>query len=153
MPLPLRRVTEQENADARRALKEFADTHDNSKLDFNDTANMHVHAGIAERYDMQKEVSTVNAEVHVIRLGDIAIASDPFELFLDFANVIRARSAAKQTFLIQLANDGMGYLPTEKAEQGGHYSAYVSSGCVGHEGGYILAENTLELIDKLFKED
>ena len=153
MPLPLRRVTEQENADARRALKEFADTHDNSKLDFNDTANMHVHAGIAERYDMQKDVSTVNAEVHVIRLGDIAIASDPFELFLDFANVIRARSAAKQTFLIQLANDGMGYLPTEKAEQGGHYSAYVSSGCVGHEGGYILAENTLELIDKLFKED
>ncbi len=152
MPLPLRRVTEEENTAARKALKEFADTHDNSKLDFNDTARMHVHAGIAERYDLQKEVSTVYADVHVIRIGDIAIASDPFELFLDFANVIRARSAAKQTFLVQLANDGMGYLPTEKAEQGGHYSAYVSSGCVGHEGGYILAENTLKMIDELFSK-
>ena len=152
MPLPLRRVTEEENTAARRALKEFADTHDNSQLDFNDTARMHVHAGIAERYDLQKTVTTLPAEVHVIRLGDIAIASDPFELFLDFANIIRARSVAKQTFLIQLACDGMGYLPTEKAEKGGHYSAYVSSGCIGHEGGYILAENTLDMITKLFNE-
>ena len=151
MPLPLRRVTEEENTDARAKLDAFAASHKGKTLDFHDSAAMHVYAGIAARYDMQKTVSVMPTEVHVIRLGDIAIASDPFELFLDFANIIRARSAARQTFLIQLANDGMGYLPTEKAEQGGHYSAYVSSGCVGHEGGYILAENTLNIIEKQFK--
>lgn len=151
--LPLRRVSEKENAEARRVLSQFAATHDKSKLNFNDTARMHVYAGIAERYDYQKDVSVVPTEVHTIRLGDIVIASDPFELFLDFANVIRARSAAKQTLLIQLACDGLGYLPTEKAEQGGHYSAYVSSGFVGHEGGYILAEKTLEFIEKLFNKE
>jgi len=150
MSLPLRRVTDEENTAARAALAEFAATHDKSLLNFNDSAAMHVHAGIAERYDLQKTKTDVPSEVHVIRLGDIAIATDPFELFLDFANVIRARSAAKQTFLIQLACDALGYLPTEKAENGGHYSAYVSSGFVGHEGGYILAENTLEIIEKQF---
>lgn len=151
MPLPLRRVSEEQVEKAKEVLDDFAAHHSKDKLlDFHDFAAMHDYAGIVARYKEQQTVDTVYADVHVIRLGDIAIASDPFELFLDFANIIRARSAAKQTFLIQLANDGLGYLPTEKAELGGHYSAYVSSGCVGHEGGYLLAENTLKIIEKQF---
>ncbi|MBO4322319.1 MAG: hypothetical protein J5919_04895 [Clostridia bacterium] len=152
MKLPLRRVTEEENAAARKALADFAEKHGKAELDFNDSAAMHVHAGIADRYELQKKVTDVDTEVHVMRLGDIAFATDPFELFLDFANIIRARSVAAQTFLVQLACDAIGYLPTEKAERGGHYSAYVSSGTVGHEGGYQLVENTLEEIGRLFAE-
>ena len=38
----------------------------------------------------------------------------------------------------KLANSAEGYLPTEKAERGGHYSAFISSGKVGHEGGELL---------------
>lgn len=152
MPLPLRRVSEEQVEKAKAVLDDFAANNKGKLLDFHDFAAMHDCAGIVKRYEEQKTSDTVYADVHVIRLGDIAIASDPFELFLDFANIIRARSAAKQTFLIQLANDGMGYLPTEKAENGGHYSAYVSSGCVGHEGGYILAENTLKKIEEMFTE-
>jgi hypothetical protein len=41
-------------------------------------------------------------------------------------------------------------LPTEKAEKGSHYSAYVSSGWTGHEGGDILVRTTLEQINKMF---
>ena len=89
-------------------------------------------------------------EVHIARLGDIAFATSSFELFLDFGNQIRARSKAQQTFLIQLACGAHGYLPTEKAERGGHYSAYVSSGVTGHEGGDILVRKTVEEINKMF---
>ncbi|MBQ2513144.1 MAG: hypothetical protein II534_07350 [Clostridia bacterium] len=152
MPLPLRRVTEEENRAARAALDAFAVECRGRKINFRDSAAMHESAGIAARYDHQKTTDTFMTEIHVIRLGDIAIATNPFELFLDFANIIRARSAAKQTFLIQLANGASGYLPTEEAEKGGHYSAYVSSGWVGHEGGYKLAENILDEIGKLFAE-
>lgn len=152
MPLPLRRVTDEENEAARAALDAFGAAHKGELLTFKDDAAMHVHAGIAQRYDYQKTTSIVPTEVHVVRLGNVAFASDPFELFLDFANIIRAHSPARQTFLIQLANDALGYLPTEKAEKGGHYSAYVSSGLVGHEGGYMLAFNTLDDIKKLFEE-
>lgn len=67
-------------------------------------------------------------------MGDIAIATDTMELFLDFGNRIKARSYAEQTFIVQLCCGNGGYLPTEKAEKAGHYSAYISSGNVGHEG-------------------
>ena len=89
-------------------------------------------------------------ETHYIKVGDIAIATNPFELFLDYGNQIRARSKAKQTFLVQLAGGSAAYLPTEKAEKGGHYSAYVSSGYVGHEGGNLLVRKTLDAINKMF---
>ena len=42
-------------------------------------------------------------ELHVLRLGDVAIATNPFELFLDYGVQIEGRSPALQTFLIQLA--------------------------------------------------
>ena len=81
----------------------------------------------------------------------IAIATNPFELFLDYGNKIKARSFAEQTFLVQLANGTEGYLPTEKAEKGGHYSAFISSGQVGHEGEDLLVRNTLKNINEMFK--
>ena len=78
---------------------------------------------------------------HIIRFGDIAIATNLFELFLDYANRIKARSLAKQTFVMHLTcGDSGRYLPTEKAEQGSHYSAYISSGHVGYEGGEVDRE-------------
>jgi hypothetical protein len=89
----------------------------------------------------------------VIRLGNIAIATSPFELFLDYGNRIKARSYAQQTFIVQLCCGSAGYLPTEKAEQGGHYSAYISSGNVGREGGDLLVRNTIHEINALFAEE
>jgi hypothetical protein len=89
-------------------------------------------------------------EMHVLKFGNVAFATNPFELFLDYGNQMRARSRARQTFLIQLCCGSDGYLPTKKAEEGGHYSAYVSSGTVGHEGGDLLVRTTLEEINSMF---
>lgn len=150
LPLPLRRVTEEENAVARAELARFAAKLGEGEPDFRESSMMHVYAGTAARYDRQLRESIVPCEVHIMRFGDVAFATSPFELFLDFANIIRARSVARQTFLIQMACDSKGYLPTEKAERGGHYSAYVSSGHVGHEGGYMLVDTTLRDIARLF---
>ena len=94
----------------------------------------------------------MDTEVHIIRLGTVAIATNPFELFLDYGNQIKARSLAEQTFLIQLACGARGYLPTEKAEKGGHYSAFISSGSVGHVGGEQLVRETLKNINRIFKD-
>ena len=111
---------------------------------------MHVYSGIIARYELQKTVDVFPIEIHILKLGDIVFATNPFELFLNYGNQIRARSKAKQTFLIQLACGSKGYLPTEKAEKGGHYSAYVSSGYTGHEGGNLLVRETLSEINKMF---
>ena len=47
----------------------------------------------------------------------------------------------------------MGYLPTEKAEKAGHYSAYVSSGDTGHEGGDLLVRESITQINKLWENE
>ena len=87
-------------------------------------------------------------EFHVIRLGDIAIATNPFELYLDYGVRIQSRSKAALTFLVQLSCQHSGYLPTEKAVKGGGYSAdkYI----IGPEGGQILVNETVKTINELW---
>ncbi len=152
--LPLRRVTISEYEAAKRELDEYIKSCGASgEFTFKDNAAMHVCAGVMARYEHQQNTDLHDAEVHVIRLGEIAFATNSFELFLDYGNRIRARSKAQQTFLIQLCCGSDGYLPTEKAERGSHYSAYVSSGVTGHTGGDLLVRSTLETIRTLFEEN
>ena len=149
LDMPIRRVTPAENEHAKaKILEYFAKKKD--KISFADNAAMHVYAGTVARFEAQDKYDLYPVEVHIARLGDIAFATNSFELFLDYGNQIRARSQAQQTFLIQMACGSEGYLPTEKAERGGHYSAYVSSGVTGHEGGDLLVRKTLEEIKKMF---
>ena len=152
MTLPLRRVTIAEYNDAVEKIESYIAKNKGRAMTFDDNAKMHVYAGTIARYKIQQTINTFDEEIHIIRFGDIAIATNPFELFLNYGNKIRARSKAKQTFLIQLSCGADGYLPTEKAEKGSHYSAYVSSGVTGHEGGDILVRETLTHINGMFKE-
>ncbi len=149
MQLPLRRVTIEDYNNAVKAIKDYAREKDGD-LDYNDIAKMQVHLGVIYRFDLQNYMEVLDTEVHILRLGTVAIASNPFELFLDYGNQIRARSHAEQTFLIQLCNGYEGYLPTEKAERGGHYSAFVGSGQCGHVAGDQLVRETLRRINDMF---
>ena len=150
IPLPLRRATLTDVQNAKRAIRDYVQDKDGD-IDYNDVAHMQVHLGILQRFAMQDKLDNILVESHFIRLGTIAIATNPFELFLDYGNQIKARSVCEQTFLIQLANGADGYLPTAKAESGGHYSAFLSSGQVGHVGGEMLVRQTLDQIRDLFK--
>ncbi len=147
---PWRRVTIAEYEEAVEKIATFVEKNRGKEINYEDKARLHVYSGIVNRYNLQQTNENYEVEVHVIRFGDIAIATNPYELFLDYGNQIRARSHAKQTFLIQLACGSHGYLPTEKAERGSHYSAYVSSGHTGHVGGEILVRETLKQINGMF---
>ena len=146
MQLPVRRVSQAEADAAKKAIQEFMRNKEGD-VDFLDAANLQMHVGVLRRLDFQELVKVLDTETHMVRMGNIAIATNPFELFLDYGNQIKARSRAEQTFLVELANGWDGYLPTEKAEKGGHYSAFVSSGQVGHIGGEQLVKETLEIIN------
>ena len=152
LDLPLRKVTPAEFGQADAALRALANEAKSGVYNFENIAKMYVHAGAINRYRVQQFKETFNAEIHVIRLGDIALVTCPFELFLDYGNRVKARSYAEQTFVMQLSCGRGGYLPTEKAEKGGHYSAYVASGNVGHEGGDIMVRTMIDHINEMFKE-
>jgi hypothetical protein len=82
-------------------------------------------------------------EMHTLRLGDVAVCTNPFELYTEYSVRIRARSKAIQTFVMQHACDSGEYLPTAEAIQGGSYSTAVFSNLVGPEGGDSLVDQTV----------
>ena len=154
MDLPLRTVTMSDYYNALREIRHYTELNSDKEFyTYEDSARLNVHIGIIQRFTEQQLTNIVTAETHIIRFGEISIATCPFELFLDYGNMMKARSLSEQTFIIQLCCGGLGYLPTEKAEKGGHYSAYVSSGRVGHEGGALLVRKTLEQINEMFREE
>ncbi len=107
---------------------------------------------VIDRYRQQQPGQTYSVELHVIRLGDVAICTNPFELFTMYGIQMKARSKAIQTFVIQLACNIGGYLPTQKAVDGVGYSAIVQSNVVGPEGGQILVDETVDTINSLWSD-
>lgn len=108
---------------------------------------------VIERYGDQDANPEFIFQLNVVRLGDIAIASNPFELYLHYGQNIKARSKAFQTFLVQLSGDGnfdAGYLPSPEAERFGGYGGLIINGQVGSNGGCKLADRTVEEINALF---
>jgi hypothetical protein len=142
--LPHRKVTEAEVAEARKEAAKYAG-------DPAQRWNYRWHQGVVERYEAQQAGTEgpCTMELHVLRLGDVAIATNDFELFTDYGVQIKARSPAVQTFIIQLAGSA-GYLPTERAVRGGGYSAVIQSSRVGPEGGQVLVDRTVEAIRALW---
>jgi len=110
--------------------------------------------------------------VNVLRIGDTVLCTNQFELYTDFGVQMKARSKAVQTFVVQLANGAAKpqppaeasaevqnywlygssgtYLPSERAVQGGGYGAVIQSNVVGPEGGQILVEETVKMINSMW---
>ena len=146
-----------------KAFEEFcAETHANEKLDGPGPYDSKLHhfvliknaQAVIKRYEDQDANPEYIFDMNVVRLGDIAIANNPFELYLYYGQNIKARSHAFQTFLVQLSGGGnfhAGYLPSPDAEKFGGYGGLIINGQVGSDGGYKLADITVGEINKLFE--
>lgn len=108
-----------------------------------------------QRHERQQKEPTLVEEIHVVRIGDVAFATSPFEMFLDYGIRIKARSPAIQTFVMQLATPGPGwdgnYLPTVRAEHGESYSANYYCNSIGAAGGQMLVEEILKMLNELWQ--
>ncbi|NLX94750.1 MAG: hypothetical protein GXY83_01100 [Rhodopirellula sp.] len=160
--VPARIVTDAEYAVAKKVCDEIDARQNRTKSDH---WTRGLYGLIADRHLAQQkgDAKTFALELHVLRLGDVAIATNPFELFLDYGVQIEARSPAVQTFLIQLATNARQhgyYVPTPRAVAGGaldekpftNYSATVMSNMVGPEGGQVLVDRSVEMINSLWQD-
>jgi hypothetical protein len=105
---------------------------------------------VVDRYQRQEQEPRQTIEVHAIRIGDVAVTTNPFELFLDYGLRIKARSKAQQTSVLQLAAPWTGYLPTARAVAGGGYSAVIESAYISPEGGQLLVDRTVDMVNAMF---
>ncbi len=109
-------------------------------------ADLPPHPDYTEPFYKIEHITSI--EFHVLRLGEIAIATNPFELYIDYGLRMKARSPAILTFLVQLSCQSNGYLPTEKAIAGGGYSA--DKFVIGPKGGQVLVDETVRLIREMW---
>ena len=107
--------------------------------------------GVVLRYRQQQEEQTVQVRSHVVRIGDAALATNPFELFHAYGLRMKARTPARPLMVVQLSNGLGGYLPTQAAIEGGSYSSKAASTQCGPEGGDRLVEETVRAVCGLFR--
>ncbi|MBR2905433.1 MAG: hypothetical protein IKC08_05995 [Lentisphaeria bacterium] len=113
--------------------------------------------GVIKRWNEQNESTKYATQAHVLSIGDIAFASNQFELYIDFQHRIQARSPFIQTFIVQLAGvsgeGGGSYLATKRGFLNRGYSASMYCNLVSWKGGNELVEKTLKSLNKLWTKE
>lgn len=108
---------------------------------------------IIKRYKEQDSAPKLPMELHVVKVGEVAFATNRFELYMDYMHRIQARSPFVQTFVVQLAgvpgDDGGTYLATERGAAGKGYSACMFCNLVSPEGGQELVEETVKILKEI----
>ena len=92
------------------------------------------------------------APVHALRMGGVVLLSNPFELYIAYADRIRMRLAQAHVFDVQLACEPLAYLPTPQAVRGGHYSAVNFVCACGPQAGELLVDESVRLVEKLYQD-
>lgn len=87
--------------------------------------------------------------LQVVRLGDLAIAAIPFEVFVEIGLEIKEKSPFADTFTIELANDSRGYLPTPRQHELGGYETWMGTNRVEKDASIKITETILDLMAEL----
>jgi len=141
--LDLPEVTPQQVADAKQAIEV---TKDDRGTNFMKLVRSYRVLDLAAR-----EGQPHKAEVQVIVLGrDLAWVSLPGEIFVELGLAIKKRSPFPQTFVIELANDSLGYIPDRRSYAEGNYEPESSRCAPG--SGEKLVDTAARLLAELFKE-
>lgn len=89
------------------------------------------------------------AEVQVITLGDdLAWVALPGEVFVTLGLNIKTASPFRHTFVVELANGSLGYLPHRSAYAEGQYEA-ISARCAEGSGELLVAQ-AVEMLKELY---
>jgi len=96
----------------------------------------------------QREGEPFRVEVQVIALGrDLAWVSLPGEVFVELGLAIKQRSPFPHTYVVQLANESIGYIPDRRSYAEGNYEPESARCAPG--SGEQLVEAAVTLLDEL----
>lgn len=92
--------------------------------------------------------------IHVVRIGDVALVTEPCELFCQFGLDIKRRSPAPITAVVGLTDGFGGYCPTIYGILGGGYSGKpISWTRLEQNAGYLIVESAGKLLNALWRDD
>ena len=109
-----------------------------------------IYAGRVDRLDKGPAETTI--VLQAVRIGDLAIAAIPFEVFVEIGLEIKQKAPFKDAFTIELANGYYGYLPTPRHHDLGGYETWMGTCRVQKDASVLITRDILDLMRQL-KDD
>jgi len=104
---------------------------------------------------MRKELAPHQGEVrktwlHVMLIGDVAIVGIPGEFFTTLGIEIKRRSPFRYTYIVELANDYIGYIPDEEGFSLGGYQVWTGFHSFAEKGtGEAIVNEATKILTSL----
>jgi len=93
--------------------------------------------------------ATTRVILQAVRIGDVGIATVPFETFVETGLELKARSPLRPTFTISLANGSGGYLPTPEQHKLGGYETWLGTSKVEIEASTKITAALVEMFAEM----
>lgn len=104
---------------------------------------------------LQRVSPTLPVRVQGLRLGDAVLVANPAELFCALGLAIKAASPCPLTFVVELANGCVGYVPGDApfaADGGGYETLLTSYSTLAVDAGRRIVEASAEMARRLAPE-
>ncbi len=145
--IPLRHIAPEVEQDARASLQKDYDDDDHAAHREYTYARM-----ILELVEEKRERPLTPAEIQALRIGDVGVVMLPGEVFVEHGLAIKLQSSAERTFVVELANGIVGYVPTREAFEGGGYEQKLGNNSkLSPVAGEMMTETALALLDSMFR--
>jgi neutral ceramidase len=95
----------------------------------------------------EKKFKGIQAELQVMSVGQVAIVGIPGELFVELGLAIQKESPFPYTFIVELANGSIDYIPTREAYQQRAYED--TSARLGAGSGEKIVDAAIEMLKQL----
>jgi hypothetical protein len=104
---------------------------------------------------MRRQLSPLRGQqretsLQAILIGDVALVGVPAEYFTALGMDIKQRSPFQETYIAELANDWIGYLPDREAHQLGGYQTWMGLHSYAEVGtGERIADEIVSMLHEL----
>ncbi len=96
--------------------------------------------------DMPRQIEV---PLQALRIGDLAIVTVPFEVFVEMGLELKAKSPFQRTFTVSLANGAYGYLPTVAHHELGGYETWLGTNQVEVQAAPKIVDTLLRMLGEL----
>ena len=91
----------------------------------------------------------IQVPLQALRVGDLALVTIPFEVFVETGLELKAKSPFPDTFVVSLANGAYGYLPTAEHHDLGGYETWLGTNQVEVRAASKIVDALLRMLGTL----
>lgn len=97
-----------------------------------------------------KQGKVIETSIQVILIGNVALVGVPAEYFTSLGVDIKKRSPFEHTYIAELANDHIGYLPDREAHELGGYQTWMGLHSYAEPGtGERMADEIIKMLEEI----